>query len=275
MVQALKGAMAQRDIIRFRVYEVVTAVAVHSDAALQAAHDSGLLPALIAELDNSDILLQMNSLELLTKLAVFESGLQYLQQHGIVTALANRMTAISEDPLASLSLPGLIKFFGNVAQLWPKEVFAEYPNVVTALFETFDNPDLVLLGVAMETVGYIGTSVEGKYMLDSLGDMMNKTMQKLGNKITNLPTEWRVRALNTVANLLELKVADQDTLSLAITKSWFEQLAPNPMELVVSVCRQPFTELRLAGLQVLRVLAEQQWGQENINSMPGECSCHP
>lgn len=86
--------------------QVVTAVAVHSDAALQAAHDSGLLPALIAELDNSDILLQMNALELLTKLAVFESGLQYLRQHGVVTALANRMTAISEDPLASLSLPG-------------------------------------------------------------------------------------------------------------------------------------------------------------------------
>jgi 26S proteasome non-ATPase regulatory subunit 5 len=66
-------------------------------------------------------------------------------------------------------IAGLIKFFGNVAQLWPKEMSAEYPNVVTALFETFDSPDLVLLGVAMETVGYIGTSVEGKYMLDSLG----------------------------------------------------------------------------------------------------------
>jgi hypothetical protein len=37
-------------------------------------------------------------------------------------------------------------------------------------------------------------------------DMMNETMQKLGNKITNLPSEWRVGALNTVANLLELKV---------------------------------------------------------------------
>jgi 26S proteasome non-ATPase regulatory subunit 5 len=71
-----------------------------------------------------------------------------------------------------------------------------------------------------------------------------------------------------------LQVADQDTLSLAITKSWFEQLASNPMDLVVSVCRQPFTELRLAGLQVLQVLAEQQWGQENINSTPGRCACY-
>ena len=43
--------------------------------------------------------------------------------------------------------------------------------MVNALFETFESPDLVLLGVAMETVGYIGTSVEGKYMLASLGKL--------------------------------------------------------------------------------------------------------
>lgn len=68
------------------------------------------------------------------------------------------------------------------------------------------------------------------------------------------------------------QVSDQDTQSLTLTRSWFEQLAPNPMELVMSVCRQPFTELRLAGLQVLQVLAEQPWGQESINDTPGSNS---
>jgi hypothetical protein len=43
-------------------------------------------------------------------------------------------------------------------------------------------------------------------LLSAAGDTMNHTMKKLAHKITNLPTEWRVRALNTVANLLELKV---------------------------------------------------------------------
>ena len=43
-------------------------------------------------------------------------------------------------------------------------------------------------------------------LVSPTGDVMNKAMKKLGNKITNLPTEWRVRALNTVSNLLELKV---------------------------------------------------------------------
>ncbi|XP_069676870.1 26S proteasome non-ATPase regulatory subunit 5 isoform X4 [Periplaneta americana] len=268
VVACLKETMAERDVIRFRVYEVVVELSVHTEAGLQKGHISGLLPALIAELSGEDVLLQMNALELLTKLALCEHGLQYLQQQGVLNALANRATTINDDPLASLTLPGLIKFFGNVTQSRPKEVFAEYPNIVTTLFETFDSPDLVLLGVAMETVGYIGTSVEGKYMLDSLDDTMDQTMKKLAHKISNLPTELRVRAMNTVANLLQLKLPDQNSQSLAITKSWFEKMAVNPMELIMSVCRQPFTELRLAGMQVLQVLAEQQWGQECINSTP-------
>lgn len=269
VLQALKGAMAQRDIIRFRVYEVVIDIAVHSTAGLKGADTSGLLPALLTELKGSDVLLQLNCLELLTKLALCEHGLQYLEEHGVLKSLALKVTTINEDPLASLILPGLIKFFGNVTQSRPKEVFAEYPAMVKALFETFESPDLVLLGVAMETVGYIGTSVEGKYMLGSLGDTMDTTMKHLADKIATLPTEWRVRALNAVGNLLQLKISDQDTQSLALTKSWFEHLAPDPMSVLMSVCRQPFIELRLAGLQVLQVLAEQQWGQEYINITPG------
>jgi 26S proteasome non-ATPase regulatory subunit 5 len=86
---------------------------------------------------------------------------------------------------------GLIKFFGNVTQSWPKEVFAEYPTIVTALFETFDNSDLVLLGVAMETVGYIGTTVEGKYMLESLG-MSHSPFVKLCGSHLELTSNYTV-----------------------------------------------------------------------------------
>lgn len=91
-----------------------------------------------------------------------------LQNFQSVSAVSQSRSSVMSTWI-TVFVAGLIKFFGNMAQSWPKEVFAEYPRVVMALFETFDNPDLVLLGVAMETVGYIGTTVEGKYMLESLG----------------------------------------------------------------------------------------------------------
>ncbi|KAJ4429250.1 hypothetical protein ANN_26253 [Periplaneta americana] len=106
VVACLKETMAERDVIRFRVYEVVVELSVHTEAGLQKGHISGLLPALIAELSGEDVLLQMNALELLTKLALCEHGLQYLQQQGVLNALANRATTINDDPLASLTLPG-------------------------------------------------------------------------------------------------------------------------------------------------------------------------
>jgi hypothetical protein len=86
--------------------QVVTNVAVLTKDGLQLGHASGLLPALVAELNGSDLLLQLNTLELLTKLALHEHGLQYLQQHGVLTALANKVATINDDPRASLLLPG-------------------------------------------------------------------------------------------------------------------------------------------------------------------------
>jgi radical SAM superfamily enzyme len=46
-------------------------------------------------------------------------------------------------------------------------------------------------------------------LLSLSGDTMKNTIKKLAHMIINIPTEWRVRALNTVANLLELKVMFQ------------------------------------------------------------------
>jgi hypothetical protein len=43
---------------------------------------------------------------------------------------------------------------------------------------------------------------------------MRNRIKKLASIITNLPTEWRVRALNTVANLLQLKVMLQSSYRL-------------------------------------------------------------
>lgn len=51
-------------------------------------------------------------------------------------------------------------------------------------------------------------------LLSLAGDTMRNTIKKLADMITNLPTEWRVRALNTVANLLELKVMFQSSYHL-------------------------------------------------------------
>nr|CAD7415120.1 unnamed protein product [Timema cristinae] len=148
---------------------IVTDVSVNSESGLRASHTSGLLPSLMSELDSDDILLQLNALELFSKLAVTPHGFQYFRQRGVLATLADKVLNTGESPFGSLLLPGLIKFFGNVAHSWPQEILTEFPSVVKALFEVLDSSDFVLLGTVMETLGFIGTSPQGKQALHNLG----------------------------------------------------------------------------------------------------------
>nr|CAD7428108.1 unnamed protein product [Timema monikensis] len=149
--------------------QIVTDVSVNSESGLRASHTSGLLPSLMSELDSDDILLQLNALELFSKLAVTPHGFQYFRQRGVLATLADKVLNTGESPFGSLLLPGLIKFFGNVAHSWPQEILTEFPSVVKALFEVLDSSDFVLLGTVMETLGFIGTSPQGKQALHNLG----------------------------------------------------------------------------------------------------------
>lgn len=69
--------------------------------------------------------------------------------------------------------------------------------------------------------------------------------------------------------MFSFEVEDQNNQSLSMTKRWFEALSPQPMDFVLSLCRQPFPETRLAGFQLLQVLATNPWGQEHIVRAPG------
>lgn len=89
----------------------------------------------------------------------------------------------------------------------------------------------------------------------------------LANLLSSLPTELKIRALKTFENLLS--VQDLTSRASNITFKWFRLLGENFLEKIVSYAKNPFGEIRLAGLGVLFALASQQWGQEAIQQVPG------
>ncbi|XP_026294431.1 26S proteasome non-ATPase regulatory subunit 5-like [Frankliniella occidentalis] len=268
-MQALQTASSKGDIVRFRVYEVVVAVSVESDEGLRASQNSGFLGGMFSELKGDDVLAQLNVLEMTTTLALKQHSLVFLDQQGILDFLAEKLSNSENDPLSSFLVPGLIKFFGNVAQSKPDEMIKRFPSLVSMMFDTLDASDLAVVGTGMETLGFIATTLKGKYMLQSLGTRLPETMRKMVEKLPSLPIEMKVRLLNTIANILQLNVSDQNNQSLSMTKRWFEALSPQPMDFVMALCRQPFPETRLAGFQLMHVLATNPWGQEYIVRAPG------
>ena len=72
------------------------------------------------------------------------------------------------EPCLDASL-GLVKFFGNVAHQQPKEICGRFQHFICLVFSLADGDDPNLQVIAMETIGFIGESPEGKLALEKQG----------------------------------------------------------------------------------------------------------
>jgi len=103
--------LTKKDVVRFRVYELMVSVQALSERAFKSCRNSGVLEKLTKELDGDDILLRLNCIELLTQLADSgKNGLMFVEESGIVTRLNNLLISAETDPLMSLMLPSKICF---------------------------------------------------------------------------------------------------------------------------------------------------------------------
>lgn len=64
-----------------------------------------------------------------------------------------------------------MKFFGCIAHYYPREVIGRYPALLDLLFDAIQSTDDTILPIALDTLGFIGTSMEGKFCLAALGMM--------------------------------------------------------------------------------------------------------
>lgn len=269
MLNVLHVVLNVTDEIRFRVYETLINICKLSIVALECTVQSGLIQQLLNEMNKDDILIRLNCLELISDLAMVDHGLVYLDQQGIVQKLETMMASVESDPMASFLVPGLMKFFGGVARYHPKEICSGNSTFVNTVFENLSSSDQNLCSIAIQTVGFIGSSIEGKLALDKLGNKMKQGLQYIGKAIRDAPSSMRLHALHTTASLIKLEVQDQTTEFLEMTENWFSLLNSKSFDIIMGIAQQPFTDLRISAHEVLTSLAMQSWGQKLMNNYPG------
>ena len=184
--------------------------------------------------------------------------IRFLESQGVLQKLELLLKESRNDPFADVLTPALIKFFGNIAHLRPKQMIVQHTGFLDCLLEMTDSNDLVHKVVAFETIGYIGVSLEGKTALNDLGNKFANSLDKLENLVQDAPTELRIRGMNAFASLVKLDKENQRPEMLAITEAWFScGLGSKPLGLLAGLVRQPFPELRLAAYQILANIAKQ------------------
>ncbi|XP_030752120.1 26S proteasome non-ATPase regulatory subunit 5-like [Sitophilus oryzae] len=261
----LEGILNTNEVVRLRVYEAVVRICVESDYSFQKFIKVGFIHRILAELKSNDVLLKINIIEILSYLGQCDHGYVFLDQNG---TLNNIVGFMNEDDLTmQLCQPGILRFFGHVAHKKPLDFFKKYPVVIERLYSNLNIEDMTVLGVSLDTIGYIGQTNEGKLALQSTGNRIEVAIKNISSKLSSLPTETRIRALNCLENLL--RVVDNNNEIVSLSREWYGIIDTDPMDIILRYAKNPFSELKVAGLGILNSIAGQEWGQECIKNTPG------
>ncbi|XP_030673579.1 26S proteasome non-ATPase regulatory subunit 5 isoform X2 [Nomascus leucogenys] len=254
LLDDLKSVMKTNDIVRYRVYELIVEISSVSPESLNYCTTSGLVTQLLRELTGEDVLVRATCIEMVTSLAYTHHGRQYLAQEGVIDQISNIIVGADSDPFSSFYLPGFVKFFGNLAVMdSPQQICERYPIFVEKVFEMIESQDPTMIGVAVDTVGILGSNVEGKQVLQKTGTRFERLLMRVGHQSKNAPVELKIRCLDAISSLLYLPPEQQTDDLLRMTESWFSSLSRDPLELFRGISSQPFPELHCAALKVFTV----------------------
>ncbi|KAF7990012.1 hypothetical protein HCN44_008686 [Aphidius gifuensis] len=269
LLTSLARLISKRGVISFRIYDVVVDIAKHSKENLDASATSGFLSSLINILQDDDVLLQLNALEVMAELASTDYGLNYLEERDVLKTLSDKIADANENPLSILLIPGLMRFFGKISKSHI-DILSKYPPVIYALFDVInETEDTLLLTNALDTLGHIASTNDGKYALQNLGQFMNNAIHRISQVIKTMPSELKVCGLDCLAMILYVDKTKRDNQIMSLTKSWFDLINNDPLDMIIGYCRQPFHDIKISSYRVLSSISNQTWGHELIASYPG------
>ncbi|XP_037038603.1 26S proteasome non-ATPase regulatory subunit 5 [Bradysia coprophila] len=264
--------LAGSDLIRCRVYDVSVAIAKVSQGYLESL--AYVIDRLCTDLDTTDMLLELNILEFLSDLAQTDHGWLYLENKGIVKKIAEKLDGLEANPLRNILFPGYMKFFGNIALKQPTKIIQGFPMFINAAMDLLcecmvSDADGTSLPVVFDTLAQLGSSDQGKILLeDQFSVKVAKTLNEIGKSIHNLPTRLQIRALNCLEILLQCD--SQNNRVNSITCKWFSSLTgPDGMAFLLNFCRNPFPDIKLAALTLLKVVVTPTWGQKALQATAG------
>nr|XP_039265803.1 26S proteasome non-ATPase regulatory subunit 5-like [Styela clava] len=269
LLEKFQAVMRKNDNVRYRGYDVIVKIQSKSIEHLSVCDSSGLLRNLVNELMGDDVLIKVVCVSTLSEMALRKHSLQYLNKNGVVNKLISMITNAASDPLADLYMPEIVKFFGKMSyQEGPQHVIQIFPQFLDTLFSLVDEFDLVKKKIGIETLGFIGQSMEGKNVLAKEGNRSKAAVTEIGKIICTEGSDLRLISINAMCQLLDIAPLDQTEDIVALLARWFRCISSSPIDAILFLCRQPFTSVKCAGFHLIKTIAKLEFGMAAMVEFP-------
>ena len=155
-----------------------------------------------------------------------------------------------------------------MAQERPDDIIERYPQFLEKVFFLLSCDDLTLVPIAVETLGILAQSDIGLKVVFNNPARNKHIMKALGNCVMSSNAVIQMRALEALAVIFESMDHPSEALS-AFVKPLYDDLSPNSLQMLMSLAKQPFENVRGAALRVMKSLAKYKWAQQDMTVTPG------
>lgn len=275
---------------KFRVFEIIANLACISNEHLVNISEAklNLSSKINSFLNNqSDVLEQLNCIELICDLVRTSHGYEFIQKTGHLNHLIQKLEVVDDSNVySSILRPSIVKFFACIARERVSQVKEHFPIFFTYLFKTGVDENVVKnlesISLSIETFCYLfEANLVKKFIIENFSTEFQILLERLVWMIKNsINDKLKTNSLKCVAELISadpslLKVDNTDqkwTESPWITSEWInlsksiygyisakyshEQL----FNLCLSIAKEPFSEKRHAAQLYFKAMAQTQWG---------------
>ncbi|XP_052889051.1 26S proteasome non-ATPase regulatory subunit 5 isoform X1 [Anopheles moucheti] len=256
----LLSVLTSDETIRCRVYEIVCTIVEQHPAYLQTA-DPIIKRALI-DLEKDDVLLQTSVLQILTQLLTTKEGYDYVEAHDLFHKVCTNFVPDKVTPYVRFVLPNALKFLASAALIQPGLFLARHPEWVTFMFDLTSPEDPMLMTIAYDCLGMVGSTHEGKVFLNYQKAKMEIFLKEFPGVLHSTLEAYKVRLIECLTNLLTGGTEPIDNMISSITQEWYETMTDSKdLELVHELFKVPFPNIKMAALKLLSAIVDHRWGQ--------------
>lgn len=288
LLESLVQISNQNSILNFRVMEMFIRLGSISDNHLISISEEkyNLSKHLNYFLnDTSDILSQLNCIELLGDLAMPAHGYYYCLKRGYLKKLINYLS-FSDDSEKALLVPSIIRLFAHVTRERPQETKENFPEFFHSLFQIAQDKNIVnhseMIALALETFCYLfEDNLVKKFYLENYNTDLVKLLERLLWIIKNcINDRIKINALRSICELIspdptliecddvDIKWKNSHWLSsewINISKEIYEHITSlitheNFFNLCFCYAKEPFAENRKSAHFYFKALSQTEWG---------------
>uniref|UniRef100_A0A182R513 26S proteasome non-ATPase regulatory subunit 5 n=1 Tax=Anopheles funestus TaxID=62324 RepID=A0A182R513_ANOFN len=264
----LLSVLTSDETVRCRVYELACTIVEQHPAYLPVA-DPIIKRALI-DLDKDDVLLQTSVLQILTQLLTTKEGYEYVEAHDLFRKVCTSFIPDKVTPYARFVLPNALKFLASAALIQPALFLARYPEWVQFIFELTSPEDPMLMAIAYDCLGMVGSTNEGKVFLNYQKAKMEKFLKEFPGVLHSTLEAYKVRLIECLTNLLSGGNEPIDNMISSITQEWYEAMTDSQdLEMVHDLFKVPFPNIKMAALKLLSAIVDHRWGQQFFQNTAG------